>query len=118
MPLGAKALEAIYAYLAMRKAESGIEPRGPVFVNRFGRRLTDRSIRRKLDGYLLAAGIDVHISPHVLRHSFATHMLDAGADLRSVQEMLGHADIATTQVYTHVDAARLRAIHKKFHPRG
>ena len=115
-PLGQKALEAIYAYLAMRKAESGIEPRGALFVNRFGRRLTDRSIRRKLDGYLLAAGIDVHISPHVLRHSFATHMLDAGADLRSVQEMLGHANLSSTQIYTHITSRHLKEIYDRTHP--
>jgi integrase/recombinase XerC len=116
VPLGAKAIEAIHAYLAMRKAELGAEPRGALFVNRFGRRLSDRSIRRKLDGYLLAAGIDVHISPHALRHSFATHMLNAGADLRSVQEMLGHANLSTTQIYTHITSRRLKEIYDRTHP--
>jgi integrase/recombinase XerC len=116
VPLGKMALDAIYAYLAMRKAEMGIEPRGPLFVNRFARRLSDRSIRRKLDGYLLAAGIDIHISPHVLRHSFATHMLNAGADLRSVQEMLGHENLSTTQIYTHITSRRLKEIYDRAHP--
>ena len=116
VPLGQKAIEAINAYVAMRKAEMGVEPRGPLFVNRFGRRLSDRSIRRKLDGYLLAAGIDIHISPHVLRHSFATHMLNAGADLRSVQEMLGHENLSTTQIYTHITSRHLKEIYDRAHP--
>ena len=116
VPLGTKAIEAIDAYIAMRKAEMGIDPRGALFVNRFGRRLSDRSIRRKLDGYLLAAGIDIHISPHVLRHSFATHMLNAGADLRSVQEMLGHENLSTTQIYTHITSRHLKEIYDRTHP--
>ena len=116
VPLGAKAIEAIDAYVAMRKAEMGIDPRGALFVNRFGKRLSDRSIRRKLDGYLLAAGIDIHISPHVLRHSFATHMLNAGADLRSVQEMLGHENLSSTQIYTHITSRHLKEIYDRTHP--
>ncbi len=116
VPLGTKAIEAIDAYIAMRKAEMGIDPRGALFVNRFGQRLSDRSIRRKLDGYLFAAGIDIHISPHVLRHSFATHMLNAGADLRSVQEMLGHENLSTTQIYTHITSRHLKEIYDRTHP--
>jgi integrase/recombinase XerC len=116
VPLGRKALEAIAAYVAMRTAEFPGQPRGPLFVNRSGKRLTDRSIRRKLDGYLLAAGIDIHVSPHVLRHSFATHMLDAGADLRSVQELLGHQNLSTTQIYTHITTRKLKEAYDRAHP--
>jgi len=116
VPLGAKALSAIYAYIEFRKASFGVEPRGAMFVNRFGKRLTDRSIRRRFDRYLLEAGIDIHMSPHVLRHSFATHMLNAGADLRSVQEMLGHESLSTTQIYTHVTSRHLKEVYDRAHP--
>ena len=83
-----------------------------------GRRLRRERIWELLKRYALRVGAPPEISPHTLRHSFATHMLSGGADLRQVQEMLGHASIATTQIYTHVDAARLKAVHKKFHPRA
>ena len=116
VPLGTRALDSIYAYLAMRKSQLGADPSGAMFVNRSGKRLTDRSIRRKLDGYLLQAGIDIHISPHDLRHSFATHMLNAGADLRSVQEMLGHESLSTTQIYTHLTTRRLQEVYSGAHP--
>jgi integrase/recombinase XerC len=125
VPLGSKAIEAIHVYLARRgdrPASSTMLPgrrserHGPLFVNRTGRRLNDRSIRRKLDKYLLIAGIPIHISPHALRHSFATHMLNAGADLRSVQEMLGHQSLSTTQIYTHLTTQRLQEVYNKAHP--
>jgi len=117
VPLGGKAIEAIGEYLKMRgSALGGLTRRGPLFVNKAGRRLSDRSVRRKLDGYLLQAGIDVHVSPHVLRHSFATHMLNAGADLRSVQEMLGHESLSTTQIYTHLTTTRLKEVYDRAHP--
>ena len=116
VPLGGKAVEAIEEYLRMRGAAFGTHSSGPVFVNKFGRRITGRSIRRKLDKYLLEAGIDFHISPHVLRHSFATHMLNAGADLRSVQEMLGHENLSTTQIYTHLTTRRLKEVYDRAHP--
>ena len=116
VPLGGPALRAIAAYQALRRGELGAAARGPLFVNRHGRRLTDRSIRRKLDGYLPACGIDIHISPHTLRHSFATHMLNAGADLRSVQELLGHASLSTTQIYTHLTTTRLKEVYDRSHP--
>ena len=89
-----------------------------VFLSYRGRRLRRERIWELIKRYALRVGAPPEISPHTLRHSFATHMLSGGADLRQVQEMLGHASIATTQIYTHVDAARLKAVHKKFHPRA
>ena len=112
VPLGRKALKSISDYLKLR----GNPGDGPLFVNRGGKRITDRSIRRKLDKYMLIAGIPKHISPHTLRHSFATHMLNAGADLRSVQEMLGHENLSTTQIYTHLTTKRLKEVYRKAHP--
>jgi len=115
-PLGGKAAVALEAYLQKRFAKLGRTRSGALFVNRTGRRLTDRSIRRKLNQYMLSAGIATHISPHTLRHSFATHMLNAGADLRSVQEMLGHESLSTTQIYTHLTTRRLKAVYDRTHP--
>jgi len=111
-PLGAPALSALRRYLRMRESPG----RGPLFVNRDGGRLTGRSIRRRLDRYLQVAGIAGRVSPHTLRHSFATHMLNAGADLRSVQEMLGHASLSTTQIYTHLTTRHLKEVYEKSHP--
>ncbi len=116
VPLGSMALSAIHSYHSRREAAFGPAPRGALFVNKFGKRLDQRSIRRNLNQYLLIAGIPVHISPHTLRHSFATHMLNAGADLRSVQEMLGHASLSTTQIYTHLTTTRLKEVYDKAHP--
>ena len=115
-PLGGCAVAALKAYLQMRSDATDRELSGALFVNRNGQRLTGRSIRRKLDKYLQAAGISASVSPHVLRHSFATHMLDAGADLRSVQEMLGHESVSTTQIYTHLTTRRLQEAYNKAHP--
>ncbi|MCP4375481.1 MAG: tyrosine recombinase XerC [bacterium] len=111
-PLGTMSIEAIGHYLRMRKCGQS----GPLFVNKHGSRISDRSVRRKLDKYLLAAGIDPGVSPHTLRHSFATHMLNAGADLRSVQELLGHSSLSTTQIYTHLTTTRLKEVYEKAHP--
>jgi len=90
----------------------------PVFVNRFGRRLTTRSVARMLEKYLRQTGLDRRTTPHSLRHSFATHLLDRGADIRSVQELLGHKSLVTTQIYTHVSTSALREVYERAHPRA
>ena len=89
-----------------------------LFVNRLGTRLTARSVARMIDKVTARAGLSKHVGPHAFRHSFATHILDRGADLRSVQELLGHASISTTQVYTHVTAERMRRSYETAHPRA
>ena len=119
-PLGRYAVEALQVYLARRSLASG-EPTGreaPVFVNRFGTRLTTRSVGRMLEKYIKLVGLDTRTSPHTLRHSFATHMLNAGADIRSVQELLGHKSLVTTQIYTHLSTANLREVYLRAHPRA
>lgn len=119
-PLGSYAIRAIKRWLRVRPLDAAraSEPDKPVFVNRFGRRLTTRSIGRMLEKYLRQTGLDQRTSPHSLRHSFATHLLDRGADIRSVQELLGHKSISTTQIYTHLSATALRAAYEKAHPRA
>jgi integrase/recombinase XerC len=89
-----------------------------VFTNKSGTRLTTRSVGRILQKYLKSAGLDPRTTPHTLRHSFATHMLDAGADIRGVQELLGHKSLTTTQIYTHVTTQRLQQSYLKAHPRA
>ncbi len=131
VPVAEKALEAVGAYIGQNRGgehsgkrdgdlagERGGANAQPLFLSRTGRRLRREDIFRMVRKYVRRASVRGHVSPHTLRHCFATQLLSHGADLRSVQEMLGHADIATTQIYTHVDAARLKAIHKQFHPRG
>jgi integrase/recombinase XerC len=109
---------ALERYLALRQVERGPLPGAALFINNRGARLSVRGLERVVDGELKRAGLAGRGTPHTLRHSFATHMLDAGADLRSVQELLGHADLATTQIYTHVTARRLRDAYDKAHPRA
>lgn len=121
VPLGRAAALAVARYLeAARPALRGRAGRqeDALFLSRRGRRLAREQVWRIVVARCRAAGIEKRVSPHTLRHSFATHLLANGADLRVVQEMLGHASVATTQVYTHVDAARLRTTHARFHPRG
>ena len=90
----------------------------PLFLNKFGQRLTTRSIGRMLEKYLKLTGLDSRTSPHTIRHSFATHLLNGGADIRSVQELLGHKSLVTTQIYTHVSTAGLREAYEQAHPRA
>jgi integrase/recombinase XerC len=119
-PLGSFALRALAAWLRIRKLASS-EARGgraPLFVNKFGRRLTTRSVARMLEKHLRQAQLDLRTTPHTLRHSFATHLLDRGADIRSVQELLGHKSLVTTQIYTHLSTAGLRQVYEKAHPRA
>lgn len=118
--LGRFAIQAVtkYAQQRERSPKSEIGGKSPVFVNKFGNRLTTRSIGRMLEKYLAEAGLDRRTTPHTLRHSFATHLLDNGADIRSVQEMLGHKSLVTTQIYTHVSTASLKEIYDQAHPRA
>lgn len=118
--LGTFAIRAIRQWLAVRVLDPN-EPTGaaaPVFTNRFGHRLTTRSVARMLEKYILITGLDGRTTPHTLRHSFATHLLDRGADIRSVQELLGHKNVVTTQIYTHVSTAGLREVYERAHPRA
>jgi integrase/recombinase XerC len=134
-PIGSFAAKAIERWVKVRgslTARGRLAPRdnnvrsrserttgsSPLFTNRFGSRLTTRSVARMLLKYLKLTGLDLRTTPHTLRHSFATHLLDRGADIRSVQELLGHKSLVTTQIYTHVSTAGLRAVYEKAHPRA
>jgi len=120
IPIGPGAVKAVIHYLDMRRNSNQNEKQDleALFINKHGQRLSTRSVRRKLDKYLLEAGLDLSVSPHTLRHSFATHMLQRGADLRSVQEMLGHQSLSTTQIYTHLTDAGVKKEYDKAHPRA
>ncbi len=119
VPVAAQALRAVADYIQRQRAtQASAEGAKRLFLSRSGRALAREDIFRIVRKYVRRSAVRGRVSPHTLRHCFATQLLSHGADLRAVQEMLGHADIATTQVYTHVDAARLKSIHKRFHPRG
>jgi integrase/recombinase XerD len=118
VPIGESALKWVKEYLALARPSLARDSSDVLFYSNRGTGMTRQNFWYMIQRYAAQAGILKHISPHVLRHSFATHLLAGGADLRSVQMMLGHADISTTQIYTHVNAARLKEIHEQFHPRG
>ncbi|HQQ06812.1 MAG TPA: tyrosine-type recombinase/integrase, partial [Candidatus Omnitrophota bacterium] len=118
IPLGKKAIAAVSRYLeTVRPRLVKNKQSDCLFVSRLGSRISRQSLWKLIKRYARDARIRKPMKPHILRHSFATHLLEHGADLRSVQEMLGHSDISTTQIYTHVNKDRLKAIHAKFHPR-
>ena len=115
VPLGVPAADAVLAYMKARRIR---KPTNYVFLNNRGSKLSRMGFWKILKGYGLQAGIKKKLTPHVLRHSFATHLLERGADLRAVQTMLGHSDISTTEIYTHVMRERLKEIYKTYHPRA
>lgn len=113
LPMGNHALNAIQSYLEKRNADNEA-----LFLNKFHGRLTERSVARMIEKYMKKAAMHLRVSPHTFRHSFATHLLDNGADLRAVQEFLGHSSLSTTQIYTHVTTERLKQVYDKTHPRA
>ncbi|KJJ85422.1 site-specific tyrosine recombinase XerD [Candidatus Omnitrophus magneticus] len=116
---GSKAKEALNEYFDKSRGKLSKRTKdGHLFLTRLGKRISRQSIWKLIEKYASLANIKKHITPHTLRHSFATHLLEGGADLRGVQEMLGHSDISTTQIYTHVDNDRLKKVHSSFHPRA
>jgi integrase/recombinase XerC len=119
LPLHREAVSRVQAYLA--KGRPGLKPKAgedAVFLNRTGTRLTDGGIRRMLSRHLTELGAASGVTPHTFRHTFATHLLEAGADLRTVQDLLGHVALSTTQIYTHVGVQRLQRVHRDAHPRA
>lgn len=119
VPVGTKAIDAIRAYLEKERPEFVTKRTGShVFLTNHGKGMTSARLWQIVKAHAGRAGLDQRVYPHLMRHSFATHLLTGGADLRIIQELLGHADISTTQIYTHVEHSRLKAVHRKFHPRG
>jgi tyrosine recombinase XerC len=119
LPIGDRALSAIKKYLDIRNSRNKSKQEAkPLFLNKNNSRLSDRGVRKLMDKHIRTASLRSGISPHTLRHSFATHLLDRGADLRSVQELLGHANLSTTQIYTHLTTDRLKSVYQKAHPRA
>lgn len=118
VPLGSYAIRAIQEYLVDSRPKLNPQDKDALFLNNMGTRISDRSIRRIIDKYVHKLSKEKKVSPHTLRHTFATHLLNSGADLRSVQELLGHVNISTTQIYTHITKERLQDIYKNYHPRA
>jgi site-specific recombinase XerD len=112
-PVGGVALEAVQRY----RAKAGVHD-GALFLSKLRRRITTQAVDDVVKKYWRASGLPVHLTPHKIRHSFATHLLNNGADLRSVQELLGHASLSTTQIYTHVSTQRMKEVYEKSHPRA
>ena len=119
VPIGRKAKVSLERYIKKSRVKLSKKTQDKhLFISRLGKKISRQSFWKMIKKYAKLSGIRKKVTPHTLRHSFATHLLEKGADLRSVQEMLGHADISTTQLYTHINRSRLKGIHKKFHPRG
>ncbi len=118
VPIGRYAVDAITEYCQAKNLNKDPIESHALFLNKYNKRLTARSVSRLIDGYLKQTGLNRKVSPHVFRHSFATHLLDRGAGLREVQELLGHAQLASTQIYTHISTDRLRRVYNKAHPRA
>jgi integrase/recombinase XerC len=117
VPIGSKAREAVHAWLPVR-AEHCAGDENALFISRQGTRLSARSVQQRFERWALQRGLDSRLHPHALRHSFATHMLESSGDLRAVQELLGHANLSTTQVYTHLDFQHLAQVYDQAHPRA
>lgn len=117
-PVGERALAVLHTYLQLRTKQRQVKEPQWLLLNQRGTRLTPRAVERIVRKYIRKTGLQMQVSPHTLRHTFATHLLDHGADLRSVQELLGHKNLSTTQIYTHVTTQRLKAIYDKAHPRA
>ena len=117
VPVGKYAIDALKEYLKWREKKISGEVKA-LFVNKFGERISDRSARERLKIYIRKVGIDKNITPHTLRHSFATHLINRGADLRAVQELLGHERLSTTQIYTHITPSHLKEVYTRAHPRA
>tara|TARA_Y100001960_G_scaffold209752_1_gene219018 strand:+ start:123 stop:743 length:621 start_codon:yes stop_codon:yes gene_type:complete len=120
VPIGNKAKKSLISYIENYRSKyaNKAETKGVVFLSNRGTSLSRKTIWNMVKHYSLSAGITKNITPHTFRHSFASHLLEGGADLRIVQELLGHSNISTTQIYTHLDKTYLKEIHKEFHPRG
>lgn len=118
VPIGMPALEAIKGYNEAKKVDKKYLETNALFLNKDGKRLSTRSVARLIEGYLKQTGLNRKVSPHTLRHSFATHLLDRGAGLRAVQELLGHAKLSSTQIYTHVSTEQLKRVYNQAHPRA
>lgn len=118
VPVGRPAMQAIAEYCILRGSVAATTPQAALFINRLGSRLTVRSVERQVKKYLRLSGIQKKVTPHMLRHTFATHMLNHGADLRGIQELLGHSSLSTTQRYTHVTIDQLMSVYDKAHPKA
>jgi integrase/recombinase XerD len=120
VPIGSSAINWIRNYLAKSRPllQKKMKSENYLFLNSRGAKLSRMGVWKLVDMYVKESGLEKPVHPHTFRHSFATHLIEGGADLRSVQEMLGHADISTTQIYTHIDREFIKQVHKQFHPRG